>query len=72
MASRARRDAKAKGSAMSMLVIVLLVVLLLGGGGYYGHRAYGTTGLGGVLGLALVVVLVLWFLGALGGAPVRV
>ncbi|CAN5181744.1 hypothetical protein BH10PSE8_BH10PSE8_18170 [soil metagenome] len=58
--------------AMSTLVIVLLVVLLLGGGGYYGHRSYGTTGLGGVLGLALVVVLVLWFMGALGGAPVRV
>ena len=57
---------------MSTLVIVLLVVLLLGGGGYYGHRSYGTSGLGGVLGLALVIVLVLWFLGALGGAPVRV
>ena len=57
---------------MSTLVIILLVILLLGGGGYYGHRSYGTTGLGGVLGLALVVVLVLWFLGALGGSPVRV
>ena len=54
------------------LVIVLIVVLLLGGGGYYGHRSYGTAGLGGVLGLALVVLLVLWLLGALGGAPVRV
>jgi hypothetical protein len=57
---------------MSTLVIVLLIVLLVGGGGYYGHRSYGTTGLGGVLGFALVVVLILWFLGALGGAPVRV
>lgn len=56
---------------MSTILIVLLVILLLGGGGYYGHRSYGTAGLGGVLGLALVVVLVLWFLGALGGAPVR-
>lgn len=56
---------------MSTLVIVLLVILLLGGGGYYGHRSYGATGLGGVLGLAVVIVLILWFLGALGGAPVR-
>ena len=37
---------------MSTLVIVLLVVLLLGGGGYYGHRSYGTTGLGGEIGRA--------------------
>ncbi len=57
---------------MSTLVIVLLVVLLLGGGGYWGHRSYGTTGLGGVLGLALVIVLVLWLMGALGGSPIRV
>lgn len=57
---------------MSTLVIVLLVILLLGGGGYYGHRSYGTAGLGGVLGLALTVVLILWLLGALGGAPFRV
>lgn len=57
---------------MSTLVIVLLATLLLGGGAYYGNRSYGTTGLGGVLGAALVVALVLWFLGALGGAPIRV
>lgn len=57
---------------MSTLVIVLLIVLLVGGGGYYGHRSYGGAGLGGVLGLALTVVLVLWLLGALGGSPVRV
>ena len=57
---------------MSTLVIVLLVILLLGGGGYYGHRSYGNTGLGGVLGIALVVFLVLWLMGAIGGAPIRV
>jgi uncharacterized membrane protein len=54
------------------LIIVLLLVLLLGGGGYYGHRSYGTAGLGGVLGLVLTIAIVLWLLGALGGAPVRV
>lgn len=57
---------------MSTLVILVLIILLVGGGCYYGHRSYGTTGLGGVLGLALVVVLVLWLLGALGGSPIRV
>lgn len=57
---------------MSTLVIVLLVLLLVGGGGYYGHRSYGGAGLGGVLGLALTIVLVLWLLGALGGSPVRI
>ncbi|CAM5188329.1 hypothetical protein BTHI11S_02276 [Bosea thiooxidans] len=54
---------------MSTLLIVILVVLLFGGG-YYGHRSYGPAGLGGVLGFVLVVVLILWLLGAIGGAPV--
>jgi hypothetical protein len=35
------------------------------GGGYYGHRSYGTAGLGGVLGLVLVVLLVVWLVGGL-------
>ena len=55
---------------MSTVLIVLLLVLLLGGGGYYGHRSYGGAGLGGVVGLVLVVVLILWLLGAIGGAPI--
>ena len=57
---------------MSTVLIIVLLVLLLGGGGYYGHRSYGGAGLGGVLGLVLAIVVVLWLLGALGGAPVRV
>ncbi len=61
-----------KGNAMSTLLIVVLLVLLLGGGGYYGHRSYGNAGLGGVLGLVLTIVIVLWLLGAIGGVPVRV
>jgi hypothetical protein len=49
---------------MSTILIILLLILLLGGGGYYGHSRYGTAGLGGVLGLVLIVVVVLWLLGA--------
>ena len=47
----------------SWLIIVL--ILLLGGGGYYGYNAWGGPGLGGVLGLVLVIVLVLWLVGGL-------
>jgi len=57
---------------MSTLLIIILLIVLLGGGGYYGHRSYGGAGLGGVVGLALTIVVVLWLLGALGGAPVRI
>jgi len=48
-----------------ILIIVLVVLLLGGGGGYYGYRRYGGSGLGGALGLVLVIVLALWFFGAL-------
>lgn len=57
---------------MSTVVIIVLLIVLLGGGGYYGHRSYGGAGLGGVLGLALAILLVLWLLGALGGSPIRI
>lgn len=55
---------------MSIILIIVLLVLLLGGGGaYYGPRAgwrgphYG----GGLLGLVLLILLVLWLTGNLGG-----
>ena len=44
---------------MSTLLIVVLVLLLLGGGGF-GYSRYGNNGLGGVLGLVLVILLVVW------------
>jgi hypothetical protein len=37
--------------------------LLGGGGGYYSYNRYGGAGLGGAVGLAVVVLLVLWLLG---------
>jgi uncharacterized protein DUF3309 len=54
---------------MSIILIVIVLVLLFGGGGaYYGPRAgwrgpqYG----GGLLGLVLIVLLVLWLTGNIG------
>lgn len=55
---------------MSTILIIVLLIVLLGGGGYYGHRSYGNAGLGGVLGLVLTIIVVLWLLGAIGGVPV--
>jgi hypothetical protein len=49
----------------TILIIVLLVLLLGGGGGYYGYSTYGGTGLGGVLGLLVLVLIVLWLFGGI-------
>jgi hypothetical protein len=49
---------------MNLIVIVVILVLLFGGGGgYYAHSRYGGVGLGGVLGIVVAVVVVLWLLG---------
>jgi len=55
---------------MSILLIVILVLLLGGGGGYYYGRGagWGTPHYGGgLLGLILILVLILWLTGNLGG-----
>ena len=52
---------------MSTILIILVLIFLFGGGGYYAHDRYGGSGLGSILGLLLVVVVVLWLVGGLGG-----
>jgi hypothetical protein len=53
----------------TLIIVIVLVILLFGGGGrYYGSRAgwrgphYG----GGLLGLVLLILLILWLTGNLG------
>jgi uncharacterized protein DUF3309 len=56
-------------AVMSILLIVVLVLLLGGGGGYYYGRGvgWGTPHYGGgLLGLVVVVVLILWLTGNFG------
>jgi hypothetical protein len=55
----------------TVLIVILIVVLLGGGGGYYGHRRYGAGGLGSVLGGLVLVLVVLWLMGALGTGVMR-
>jgi len=51
---------------MSPILIVILVIFLLGGGGgYYVHGRYGGSGRGGILGLVVMVLAVLWLFGAM-------
>ena len=50
---------------MTILLIILIILLLGGGGGYYAHVRYGAPGLGGVLGLVIIILVVLWLFGAL-------
>lgn len=55
---------------MPLILILLIVLLLFGGGGYYGGNAYwpgygAHVSLGGVL----LVLLILWLLGAFGERP---
>ena len=55
---------------MLILLIIVLVLLFAGGGGYYyGQRAgWGTPHYsGGLLGLVLIVLLILWLTGHMGG-----
>lgn len=43
-----------------LTILLLIVIVLLLGGGYYGHRAYGTRALIGVVILALLILMTFW------------
>lgn len=52
---------------MDDLSFVIVVIMLIGGGGgYYGYGLYGGIGIGGALGLSIVILATLWFVGAIG------
>jgi hypothetical protein len=48
-----------------LLLIIVLVLLFGGGGGYYGYSKWGTGGGMGIFGTVLLVVLIMYLLGAL-------
>jgi len=48
-----------------LLLIVVLLLLFGGGGGYYGYSRWGTGGGLGVFGTVLLIVVLLYLLGAL-------
>ena len=47
-----------------LLLLIVLLLLFGGGGGYYGYSRWGAGGGLGILGTVLVIVLVLYLLGA--------
>ena len=47
-----------------LLLIIILILLFGGGGGYYGYSRWGYGGGLGVLGTVLLIVLILYLLGA--------
>lgn len=50
---------------MLLLLIILLILLVGGGGGYYGYSRWGYGGGLGILGTVLLIVLVLYLVGAI-------
>lgn len=48
-----------------LILIIILALLFAGGGGYYGYSQWGVGGGLGIVGTVLVILLVLYFMGAL-------
>ncbi len=49
---------------MVTVLIVILLIVLLGGGSWYGYSYHGVHGLGAAFGFVLLVLVILWLLGA--------
>jgi hypothetical protein len=55
---------------MPLILIIVLLVVLLCGGGVYGSRAgWGGPHYGGLFGLVLLILVILWLTGNLGSGP---
>lgn len=50
---------------MLLVMIILLLLLFGGGGGYYGYSRWGSGGGLGVVGTAVLIAVLLYFLGVL-------
>ena len=48
-----------------LLLVIVLILLFGGGGGYYGYSRWGSRGGLGIVGTVLLIVLVMYLLGAL-------
>ena len=49
-----------------MLLLIIVLLLLFGtGGGYYGYSRWGRSGGLGIVGTAVIIALLLYFLGVL-------
>lgn len=59
---------------MTLILLIIILILLFGGGGFYGYRrgTYGGRGFGGILGLALVVILIVYLVNSLLLVPATV
>jgi len=56
----------AQENAMRTLLLIIVILLLFGGGGgYYGYSHWGPVGGGGFVGVALLVILILFLTGKL-------
>jgi flagellin-like protein len=48
-----------------MLLLIIVLLLFGGGGGYYGYSRWGSRGGLGIVGTVLLIVVVLYLVGAL-------
>ena len=48
-----------------MLLLIIVLLLLFGGGGYFGYSRWGARGGLGIVGTVLLIVVVLYLVGAL-------
>jgi hypothetical protein len=50
----------------TIVLAVILFLLIIGGSGYYARGRFGHAGLGGVFGVVLVVLVLVWLFDGIG------